>query len=178
MRTVVTRKNVCRAAAVLLCLCVLAFCSPKHAHAQTVTRDPAGNYMVRVCAAAGVQGVGGSCDPFGWSVVDSSFLSTGAWVMDFPGDPTCMAVSEVFEPFSLVSGGDGVQVVDYASQNAGCVIASSVVVGTGPGWSPAFDISQLDGAQAGEAFAAGFVIVGMCWALGRAVGMIVSVVKR
>lgn len=39
-----------------------------------------------------------------------------------------------------------------------------------------FDVSQLDYGQAGEAFAAGFVIVAMCWALGKAVKAIMSVI--
>lgn len=43
---------------------------------------------------------------------------------------------------------------------------------------PPFDVSQLDYAQAGEAFAAGFVIVGMCWSLGKAVGSILSIIRR
>jgi hypothetical protein len=43
---------------------------------------------------------------------------------------------------------------------------------------PAFDISQLDTTQAGEAFAAAFVIVGTCWAIGKAVGLILGVIKR
>ena len=43
---------------------------------------------------------------------------------------------------------------------------------------PAFDISQLDTAQAGEAFAAAFVIVGTCWAIGKAVGLVLSVVRH
>lgn len=43
---------------------------------------------------------------------------------------------------------------------------------------PSFDISQLDTTQAGEAFAAGFVIVGTCWAIGKAVGLVLSVIKR
>lgn len=43
---------------------------------------------------------------------------------------------------------------------------------------PPFDVSQLDYGQAGEAFAAGFVIVGMCWALGKAVGAIMDAVRK
>jgi hypothetical protein len=43
---------------------------------------------------------------------------------------------------------------------------------------PPFDVSQLDYGQAGSAFAAGFVIVGMCWALGRAVGAILDAVRK
>jgi hypothetical protein len=43
---------------------------------------------------------------------------------------------------------------------------------------PSFDISQLDTAQAGEAFAAAFVIVGTCWAIGKAVGLILQQIRR
>lgn len=57
-----------------------------------------------------------------------------------------------------------------------CLDSSSNVVA----WVavPPFDVSQLDYSQAGEAFAAAFVIVGSCWALGKAVGMILSVIRR
>lgn len=57
-----------------------------------------------------------------------------------------------------------------------CLDASGNVVA----WQavPPFDISQLDTTQAGEAFAAGFVIVGTCWAIGKAVGLIMRVVGR
>jgi hypothetical protein len=41
-----------------------------------------------------------------------------------------------------------------------------------------FDITSLDTVQAGEAFAAGFVIIGTCWAIGKAIGLILSVVRR
>ena len=43
---------------------------------------------------------------------------------------------------------------------------------------PSFDVSQLDYGQAGEAFAAAFVIAGTCWAIGKAVGLVLSVIKR
>jgi hypothetical protein len=43
---------------------------------------------------------------------------------------------------------------------------------------PVFDITSLDTVQAGEAFAAGFVIIGTCWAIGKAIGLILSVVRR
>lgn len=43
---------------------------------------------------------------------------------------------------------------------------------------PPFDVSQLDYGEAGQAFAAGFVMVGMCWGLGVAVGAIMKVIKR
>ena len=43
---------------------------------------------------------------------------------------------------------------------------------------PAFDVSQLDTVSAASAFAAGFVIVGTCWCIGKAVGMILSVIRR
>lgn len=43
---------------------------------------------------------------------------------------------------------------------------------------PPFDVSQLDTVQAGEAFAAGFVMVASCALLGIAVGAILNVVRR
>lgn len=43
---------------------------------------------------------------------------------------------------------------------------------------PPFDVSQLDTVQAGEAFAAGFVLVGTCALIGKAVGSILAVIKR
>jgi sugar/nucleoside kinase (ribokinase family) len=60
--------------------------------------------------------------------------------------------------------------------SAACLDGSGNVVA----WQvvPPFDISQLDTTQAGQAFAAAFVIVGMCWALGKAVGMILQVIRR
>lgn len=70
-------------------------------------------------------------------------------------------------PANVVTGVDG---------SALCVDSSSAPVA----WVsvPAFDISQLDTGEAGEAFAAGFVIVGTCWAIGKAVGLFLSVVRR
>lgn len=44
--------------------------------------------------------------------------------------------------------------------------------------SPAFSVSQLDTTEAEQAFAAGFVLVGMSWGLGKAVGLILEVVRR
>jgi|HubBroStandDraft_1064217.scaffolds.fasta_scaffold394603_2 hypothetical protein len=41
-----------------------------------------------------------------------------------------------------------------------------------------FDITQLDLTQAGESFAAAVVIVGTMWAIGKAVSLILSVVRR
>lgn len=43
---------------------------------------------------------------------------------------------------------------------------------------PPFDVSQLDYGECGQAFAAAFVIVGMCWGLGKAVGTILRMVGR
>ena len=52
--------------------------------------------------------------------------------------------------------------------------------GTAVAWQavPPFSVSELDYGEAGQAFAAGFVIVGMCWALGQAIGAIIKPVKR
>lgn len=62
-----------------------------------------------------------------------------------------------------------------ADGSAQCTNGSGVVVA----WVsvPPFDVSQLDFGQAGHAFAAGFVMVGMCWMLGRAVGMVLKAVS-
>lgn len=63
-----------------------------------------------------------------------------------------------------------------ADGSPACLDSSGAVVA----WQavPPFDVSQLDTVQAGEAFAAGFVIVGTCWAIGKAVGLILSVIRR
>ncbi|HEX3912691.1 MAG TPA: hypothetical protein VHW71_04220 [Steroidobacteraceae bacterium] len=42
---------------------------------------------------------------------------------------------------------------------------------------PDFDFSQLDSATASGAFAAGFVLVGIGWAIGRAFGVVLSMFK-
>lgn len=44
--------------------------------------------------------------------------------------------------------------------------------------TPSFDFTAFDTSGAGEAFAAGFVLVGSCWAIGKAVGLILSVIRR
>lgn len=63
-----------------------------------------------------------------------------------------------------------------ASGAPSCVDGSGAVLA----WQavPAFDVSQLDTSQAASAFAAGFVIVGTCWAIGKAVGLVLSVIRR
>lgn len=43
---------------------------------------------------------------------------------------------------------------------------------------PPFDVSQLDYGQAGQAVAAGFVIIGTFWAIGRACGLILDAVRK
>lgn len=51
--------------------------------------------------------------------------------------------------------------------------------GTAVAWVsvPPFDVSQLDYGQAGEAFAAGFVMIGSCVLLGRAIAAIFKAIK-
>ncbi len=56
------------------------------------------------------------------------------------------------------------------TNGTGTVVAWQVV--------PPFDVSQLDYGEAGQAFAAGFVLVGMCWGLGMAVGAIMRTIRR
>lgn len=72
---------------------------------------------------------------------------------------------------------DFLQSVDLTSLVCTDVPASAYVFGVG-GLSPPFDVSQLDAAQVEYAFAAGFLLVGMFWALGRAVSMVMSMVRR
>ena len=43
---------------------------------------------------------------------------------------------------------------------------------------PPFDVSQLDYGQAEEAFAAAFVIVGTCWAIGKAVALVFDAIRK
>ena len=43
---------------------------------------------------------------------------------------------------------------------------------------PPFDVSQLDYGQAEEAFAAAFVIVGTCWAIGKAVSLVFDAIRK
>ena len=70
----------------------------------------------------------------------------------------------------------GTIVTNSATGGADCTNGSGAVVA----WQtiPPFDVSQLDYGEAGQAFAAGFVMVGMCWGLGVAVGAIMKVIKR
>ncbi len=42
---------------------------------------------------------------------------------------------------------------------------------------PDFDFSQLDAPMASGAFAAGFVLVGVGWAIGRAFGVVLSMLR-
>lgn len=41
-----------------------------------------------------------------------------------------------------------------------------------------FDLATLDTELAAQAFTAAFVIVGTCWAIGKGVGLLLSVVRR
>lgn len=41
-----------------------------------------------------------------------------------------------------------------------------------------FDPSQIDPLVAGPYFAAGFILVATCWAIGKGVGMLLTVIRR
>lgn len=53
-------------------------------------------------------------------------------------------------------------------------------VGAAVAWVvvPEWEISDLDVGQAGAAFGAAFVLVGMFWALGKGVGLVVNSIRR
>lgn len=44
--------------------------------------------------------------------------------------------------------------------------------------TPEFDVSQLDSAQLSQAFAAGFVVIGTAWAIGRGFRAVLSMLRR
>lgn len=62
-----------------------------------------------------------------------------------------------------------------ADGSALCTDGAGAVVG----WVsvPPFDVSQLDYGQAGQAFAAAFVIMGTCWAIGKGVGLLMRALR-
>lgn len=68
----------------------------------------------------------------------------------------------------------------YVSDDGGgtLLLVSPGEVGLDASPGSAFDISELDFGAAASAFAASFVLVGMCWALGKGVGLVVGLVRR
>lgn len=188
MRVAISRRHITRVVAALLAACVLAFCH--RAHAQTVPAGayPDGGYGVFECLGATPANLtalnaDGCAPPLGLiSVVDSTALNDNAYVAVCVADPTCSVTNQTYVPLSAIGSMDGVQVQNADLSAYQYITGSQFLAQTSPAGGVSqgaqFDISALDLTQAGEAFAAGFVIVGMCWALGKAVGMIVSIVKR
>jgi hypothetical protein len=43
---------------------------------------------------------------------------------------------------------------------------------------PDFSIDQLDPLMLSEAFAAGFIIIGTCWAIGKGAALVIQAIKR
>lgn len=101
-----------------------------------------------------------------WVKYDSSLSASGG----------CSG-SSTFKPAVELLATDYLQSVDLASLVCTDQPASAFVFGVG-GLSPPFDLAQLDTSILAGTFAAGFAIVGSFWALGKAVGMVMSVVKR
>lgn len=69
----------------------------------------------------------------------------------------------------------GVEVVTLPNGEPSCQDA----LGAAVAWEvqPEFDVSQLDPAQLGQAFAAGFVLVGTGWAIGRGFKYVLSMLR-
>lgn len=104
-------------------------------------------------------------------------VSGSAWVKyDATGVSGCSG-SSTFKPAVELLATDYLQSVDLGSLVCSDQPASAFVFGVG-GLSPPFDVSQLDTTQVCDSFAAGFLLVGMFWALGRSIRMILSVVRR
>lgn len=111
--------------------------------------------------------------------VPSFQLSGSAWVkidaMGAVGAP-CSGGS-TFKPAVELLATDFLQSVDLGTLVCSDQPPSAFVFGVG-GLSPPFDFSQLDSTTVAFAFGASFGLAGACWALGKAIGMIMSVVKR
>jgi hypothetical protein len=104
-------------------------------------------------------------------------VSGSAWVKYDASSAGGCSGSSTFKPAVELLATDYLQSVDLSSLVCSDQPASAFVFGVG-GLSPPFDISQLDTTQVAGAFAAGFVLVGMFWALGKAVGMLMGMVRR
>lgn len=104
-------------------------------------------------------------------------LSGSSWVKyDATSTGGCSG-SGTFKPAVELLATDYLQSVDLGTLVCSDQPASAFVFGVG-GLSPPFDLSQLDTTQITYAFSAGFLMVGMFWALGKAVGMLMGMVKR
>jgi hypothetical protein len=60
---------------------------------------------------------------------------------------------------------------------SGYVVPSSLVFGLAAPYSPPFDISQLDTVAAGQAFAAGFLLVAMGFVVGKPIAMLLALIR-
>lgn len=77
-----------------------------------------------------------------------------------------------FLQFALFQGRYCVPMLSQDSTYEAYVQASSLAIGGGAAWSPAFDVTQLDATQMSEAFAAGFVVVGIGFCMGKAISVL------
>jgi len=104
----------------------------------------------------------------------SSALSALSWGR-FTTDSSCGSGLS-YKPVYQATSADYVGLY-WSDGSFSCVPASAVTYGVG-GLTPPFDLSQIDTVAAEQSFAAGFVLVGMFWALGKAISAILSVVRR
>jgi hypothetical protein len=151
--------------------------------------DPANSCPMGADGGTGATPTGPQCCSYLEFWAGSTDLSSSAFVATAPDQSTCVSVGGLGSgPVQVSSVGSGQFVCGISfdpasgSYSGDGFVFSSLTFGTGGsgggGGGSAFDISQLDTVQAGEAFAAAFVIVGMCWALGKAVGAVLDVVRR
>jgi len=109
------------------------------------------------------------CPGFGGVNIPVYAVSSSAWVYSYTA-PACGGTAAFVPVYGLTTA-------HYVETDAGCPPASSLTFGVG-GLTPPFDVSQLDQLQLTEAFAAGFIMVGIAWAIGFAVRTIVNFIRR
>ena len=105
-------------------------------------------------------------------------VSAFAYVAVSSSDANCgNSATWAWQQVAQLAPGEYVCASDFVSGGDDSSLASNWTFGN-QGYTVPFDISQIDTVQAGEAFAAAFVIVGMVWALGKAVGALLEVIRR
>jgi hypothetical protein len=85
-----------------------------------------------------------------------------------------------FQPLYQLPQGGFVTVGDasgFAPINGACQAGSLFTFGLGVPYTPAFDISQLNSTQMGQAFAAGFLLIGVAMATGKGIGLVLSMFR-
>ena len=154
-------------------------------YALVCTGSVSGSGPSAVCSSgaqgySGANGVGLPTTDYIWACVDQGAMRSAG---DCAGNVTYVSGSSVtldtwaYTCTATEPAGTACPNGSASWQPAGMYFVGGASA-TNPSQNSSFDISQLDTVQFGEAFAAAFVIVGMCWALGKAVGMILEMIRR